>query len=124
MRFIFLILIIILVSGCSKEPDINEPGVCESYGVQERGMYMGEINNVFELPDSEIQAVCGPSGWVNMSVAGCTKLHKDGTVDIYFRTGDKCTEIHERCHVLHGRYHTDRYRSDVAKGHPRPSCPP
>ena len=85
MRLIYLIIIILLISSCGKAPDINEPGVCEAHGVQERGIYMGEINNVYELPDSEIKQVCGPSGWVNMDNAGCTKVHKDGLVDIYFR---------------------------------------
>lgn len=125
MKYIFIIVaIILLIVSCGKAPDINEPGVCNSHGVEERGVPMGELGETHEMFDSKIIDICGPSGWVNRTHAGCAITQDDGTVDIYYRNGDNCTKIHEQCHVTQGKIHTRRYISDVAQNHPRPSCPP
>lgn len=123
-KYLLTLFFISIITACGKSPDINEPGICDSYGVQERGIELGTLGKVFELSDSDIRTICGPSGWIDQFHAGCYKPQSDGTVDVYYRNGDNCTKIHEMCHVKHGPYHTDRYKKDVASNHPRPTCPP
>jgi len=124
MKKLILILILILLASCQKYPDPNEPGGCEPYGVEELNHPMGEINSINEVYDSEVVKFCGHSGWVDRQLEGCAKINENDTVDIYYRTGDKCTLNHEICHAKHGKQHTNRYIKDLLNKHPRAACPP
>lgn len=121
-NFIYIFIVLFLI-GCDQSTDLYIDGACESYGVSERKTPLGTFGGVYELPDSEIQKVCGHTGWVNRQHAGCAILQDNGTVNIYYRNGDTCTLNHEKCHVIHGPFHTKQYIKDVANNHPRPSCP-
>lgn len=95
-------------------PDISEPGVCESYGVRELGRTMG---NLVERPATlaQVQDVCGP-------VAGCVKV--DGNMaSAWYLQGDGCLRQHEICHVEHGEFHTVRYTQRLIRGDVKPACP-
>lgn len=109
--------------GCGESSDIDVPGVCEAHGVVEQNKPLGQLREIHELPDSQIIKICGPSKWVGRVNVGCVKPNGDGTVNVYYRTGDNCTKIHEFCHARHGLRHTPEYISDLAKGFPRPTCP-
>lgn len=129
MRLLLLILLL-LVTSCERTVDIEQPGVCESYGVQELNQSQGEIASITSVYDSDMVQYCGHTGWVDRVHTGCVVPQRDqygdptGIVDVYYRKLDNCTKVHELCHVKHGKQHTPRYIHDVRVGHPRPSCPP
>jgi len=77
---------------------------------------LGQLSAINELPDSEIERVCG------QGKAGCS-IEMVDTVRVYYRTGDDRTMRHELCHVMHGRQHTVDYTQRVIAGDPRPICP-
>ena len=108
--------------GCA-HADITRPGYCELYGVKDTGAAR-QIRSAQALPQAQIDEKCkrvlAPVGYV---VTGCAIVNEDDTIDLFWRAGDKCVEMHERAHAQCGMTHTERFNYEVRLGHPRPSCP-
>ena len=131
MRGLMLaVLCAIAISGCAEEDvgDLNVPGRCSSFGVEELG-YESRIVEEHELPIEEVQEKCGrtsaggPKG--RYQVAGCTipvKVYPPAVL-VYYTEEDYCTKVHELCHAKHGFKHTERYVERMYELDPRPSCP-
>ena len=102
------VLVFAALTGCS-----SQSWNCANYGVVQSFAPMGALAAINELPDSEVERVCG------LDHVGCVIQSVD-TVRIYYRTGDECAFRHELCHVMHGAAHTDKYNADLS---PRRVCP-
>jgi len=101
-------LCLLLLTGCAAQS-----WNCEDYGVAKDFNGMGQLVSIQELPDSEIERICGPRH------IGCSIKSVD-TVRVYYRAGDECTMRHELCHVMHGNAHTSDYNTSLS---PRRVCP-
>ena len=82
------------------------------YGVMP-GQPLGNLESINELPDSEIEKVCGKGK------AGCVKQRNDNW-HVYYRNGDVCILRHELMHIMNGLHHTVEYTQNVIAN--RPTC--
>jgi len=94
---------LLLLSGCAHTWNSVD------YGVAMNGN-AGVLRSINELPDSEIEQICG-SGKI-----GC---EKDGHV--FYRNGDECALRHELFHVMNGGQHTVKYHQNLIAG--KSTCP-
>ena len=103
---------LLLTSSCATWNPVD-------YGVQP-GEPIGYLRSINELPDSEIERICGPKR------AGCVRpdsIYPSNVWDLYYREGDDCALRHELMHIMYGLHHTVRYQQRLIQGDPRPYCP-
>ena len=115
MRYIWLSL---LLTGCASTH------TCEDYGVRNTHDPR-PVRHYNEASQDEVNRICSealhrPEFY---RMAGCTILNDDGTVDLWWRTGDHCAKEHEEAHAECGFAHTAEYQQLLIAGHPRPYCP-
>lgn len=124
---VLVLLAATCLPGCMHWPDINED--CESYGVAESRMPMGNVVHLIPLQRADLDEICvdaqsPAAGRHPLTVInGCTIPMRDGRVLAYYRDGDRCAMNHELCHARHGVEHTGRYLEELALGIPMPYCP-
>ena len=111
--------LILMLTSCAL-PDPFMVDNCTAYGVYQ-GERMGPVREEIALPEAETQAVCGDH--TGRTFAGCVKPNPDGTVNIYYRSGDRAARNHEIAHAMCGPQHTGRYYRDVITAHPSPYSP-
>ncbi|MBT8039081.1 MAG: hypothetical protein KJN78_02440 [Gammaproteobacteria bacterium] len=120
-------IIALLNSACVSWPDIESN--CDAYGVVETYQPMASRIHVQGLPHDELRKVCsggnGPRALMRdrFIVKGCVIPTGNDSVYAYYAQGDRCAELHERCHARHGTRHTDRYMHDLFSDKPMPYCP-
>lgn len=88
-------VLVLTIAGCATWD-------CYELGIQP-GSPAGKLRSINELPDSEIEKVCG------QKKAGCVVPGSDG-IALYYRNGDEYALRHELCHVMHGYRHTIEYQ--------------
>lgn len=115
------LLIALTLTACEEVPDIEAPGVCESYGVVETALSAGPVAFELALTSLEVAQACPKRE--GQQVLGCAIKAEDGSIEIYYQAGDACALYHERCHAANGQFHTKRYLERVEEGDPRAVCP-
>ena len=101
------LLLVLLLTGCAHTWNPMDYGVMP-------GQPLGNLAAINELPDSEIEQICG------IGKAGCVK-EQNSNWAIYYRNGDECTLRHELSHMMNGLHHTVEYTQRVIAN--RPICP-
>lgn len=125
LRLPALLFVPMLFSACVHWPDIASD--CESYGVVENYVSLGNVTQVQPLYRKELEEACAGVDFSNAAhgteISGCTIPQADGKVDVFYWVGDRCAMNHELCHAKHGAGHTDRYLQELKDGVPMPYCP-
>jgi len=121
-----LALMVIIAAMPFKAVDLNERGLCESYGVTETNTIWSAKVNAQALPYDELQIACADVVTKGVSVHGCALYKKEGGniyTEIYWLEGSFCAMIHEWCHAANFGGHTTEFIVRQRAGDQNPACP-
>jgi hypothetical protein len=121
-----LALAVIIATLPFKTVDLDEAGVCTSYGVNETSTYYASTVHAQALPYDELQVACAPAVVKSGPVHGCAlyqNINGDVFTDIYWLEGSFCAMIHEWCHAANFGGHTTEFITRLRAGDQNPACP-